>query len=77
MLSFMKFRQPGPEVIIFSCSTQLSTKFQLLIDTKISTNKEVSCFKFLRGCIYHANNVRMPTIAGILTFMSRIHFVLS
>ena len=35
---------PGPEVIKFSCSTQLSTTFQLLIETKIPTNKEVSCF---------------------------------
>ena len=39
---------PGPEVIkLFSCSTQLSMKFVLLI------------------------NVKMPTIVGILTFMSR------
>ena len=38
----------GPEVIkLFSCSTQLSMKFFLLI------------------------NVKMPTIVGILTFMSR------
>ena len=38
---------PGPEVIKpFSCSTQLSMKFFLLI------------------------NVKMPTIVGILTFMS-------
>ena len=38
---------PGPEVIkLFSCSTQLSIKFFLLI------------------------NVKMPTIVGILTFMS-------
>ena len=29
-------------------------KLQLLIKTKIPTNKEVSCFKSLR-CIYHAN----------------------
>ena len=37
----------GPEVIkLFSCSTQLSMKFFLLI------------------------NVKMPTIVGILTFMS-------
>ena len=28
---------------------------------KIPTNKEVSCFKSLRGCIYHA---KMPTIVG-------------
>ena len=39
--------RPGTEVIqLFSCSTQLSTKFVLLI------------------------NVKMPTIASILTFMS-------
>ena len=38
----------GPEIIkLFSCSTQLSMKFFLLI------------------------NVKMPTIVGILTFMSR------
>ena len=41
----------GPEVIklFFSCSTQLSTKFILLI------------------------NVKMPTIVGILTFISMIN----
>ena len=39
----------------FSCLTQLSTKFQLLIKTKIPTNEEVSCFKSHRCCIYHAN----------------------
>ena len=40
-------RKTGPEVIkLFSCSTQLSMKFSLLI------------------------NVKMPTIVGILTFMS-------
>ena len=42
--------RPGPEVIkLFSCSTQLSTKFILLI------------------------NVKMPTIFGILTFISRLN----
>ena len=36
----------GPGVIKkYSCSTQLSMKFQLLIKTKIPTNKEDSCFK--------------------------------
>ena len=46
----------GPEVIkLFSCSTELSMKFQLLIKTKIPANKEVSYFKSLRCCIYHAN----------------------
>ena len=42
--------KPGPEVIkLFPFSTQLSTKFVLLI------------------------NVKMPTIVGILTFISRIN----
>ena len=58
----------GPEVInLFSCSTQLSTKFQLLTKTKIPTNKEVSCFKSLRCLIYNVEIVKMPTIVGILT----------
>ena len=46
----------GPEVIkLFSCLTQLSKKFQMLMKTKIPTNEEVSCYKSLRCCIYHAN----------------------
>ena len=52
-------------------------EFQLLIKTKILTKEEVSGFKSLRCCIYHANNVKMPTIVGILTFMSRINFMLN
>ena len=39
--------------------------------TKIS----LSCFKTLRLCIYPVN-VKMPTIVGILTFMSRMNFKL-
>ena len=42
-------------VKLFSCSTQLSTKFQLLLKTRIPTNEDVFCFKSLRGCINHAN----------------------
>ena len=61
-----------------SCSTQLSTKFQLLIKTKILTNKEV-IFLLSRSDVIFIMliNVKMPTIVGILTFMSRINFVLS
>ena len=48
--NFILTPNSGPEVIkLFPCSTQLSTKFILLI------------------------NVKMPTIVGILTFMSRIN----
>ena len=46
----MTITKTGLEVIkLFSCSTQLSKKFILLI------------------------SVKMPTIVGILTFMSRIN----
>ena len=46
----------GPEVIkLLLRSTQLSTKFQLLIKTKIPKNEEVPSLKSLRLCIYHAN----------------------
>ena len=59
------------------CLTQLSTKFQLLIKTNMLKNKEVSCFKSLSYVFIMLINVKMPTIVGILTFMSRINFVLS
>ena len=50
------FWKVWPEVLkLFPCSTQLSTKFQLLIKTKLPTNEEVYCFKSLRCCIYPAN----------------------
>ena len=46
----------GPEVTKkSSCWTQQSMNLQLLIKSKIPTNEEVSCFKPLRCCIYHAN----------------------
>ena len=44
---------------------------------KIPTNEEDSCFKSLRSYTHYANNVKMPTIGGILTFMSRLKFWVS
>ena len=58
------------------CSTQQSTNFQLLIKSKIQTNKGVSCFKSLTFLFIMLINVKMSLIVGILTFMSRINFVL-
>ena len=50
LIEFKLSTIPGPEVIkLFSCSTQLSMKFIMLI------------------------NVKMPTIVGILTFISIIN----
>ena len=37
--------ESGPHVIkLYSCSTQLKMKFQLLIKTKMLKNKDISCF---------------------------------
>ena len=55
LIASLRMDESSPEVTkFFSYSTQLSTKFQLLIKTKIPTNKKVSCFKSLRCCIYNA-----------------------
>ena len=71
----------GPEVLkLFSCSTQLSTKVQLLIKTKIPTNKEVlalTCLSVSDVVFIMLINIKMPTVVGILTFMSGINFMLS
>ena len=37
----------------------------------------MSCFITLRCCIYSANKFKLPTIVGILTFMSRLNLVFS
>ena len=72
------YLEAWPQVIkLFSYSAQLRVKFQLVIKTKIPSNKEVSSFKSLRCCIYHAYKCLMPTIVGILTLMRRLNFVLS
>ena len=69
---------PGPEVIqLFSCSTQLSTKFQLLIKLKYWQIKKFHASILSDVVFILLINVKMPTVVGILTFMSRIDFVLS
>ena len=55
LLSISPQSTPQGYKTFFSSSTQLSTKFQLFIKTKIPTNEEVFRFKSLRWGIYHAN----------------------
>ena len=63
---------PGPEGIkLFSCSTQLSMKFKLLIRIKISRNSAFLGSYKPRLLFFLLINVKIPTIVGILTFMSR------
>ena len=55
---------------MFSCSTQLSMKFQILMGTKY---QEIKLFQALLSldAIFLLMYVKMPTNVGILTFMSR------
>ena len=52
-------------------------KFQQLINTKMLNQKAFLAFKLSAVAFIMLINVKMPTIVGILTFMSRINFVLS
>ena len=75
LCSQIKYWSSGPEVKkLFSCSTQLSTKFQLLIKLKYWQRIALSLSDVVFIMLIH---VKMPTIVGILTFMSRINFMLS
>ena len=66
---------PCPEVIkLFSGSTKLSTKFQLLIKTKTLKNKDFLALKLSDVVFIMLITVKMPTI---LTFMSMVNFMLS
>ena len=61
----------------FSCSTQLSMKFYMLLSIKISRKSTFSGSYKTRMLFFPLINVKMPTIVGILTFMSRKNFMLS
>ena len=66
-----------PVIKLFSCSTQLSMKLQLLIETQMLETKIFLASKHTDVVSILLINVKMPTIVGILTFMSRINFMLS
>ena len=68
----------GPEFTkLFSCSTQMSMKFELLIKLKYRQMKKVLDLSLTDVVFIMLINVKMPTIVGILTFISRIKFLLS
>ena len=70
-----------PEVIkLFSCSTQLCLKFQMLISVNTCMSRNSDFFLGLdkpRLLLFLLIDVKMPTIVGIFTFMSRKSFILS
>ena len=55
----------------FSCSTQLSTKFQLLKKLKYPQMKKFLALSLFDVLFIMLINVKMPTIVGILILMSR------
>ena len=62
---------------LFSYSTELSMKFQLLVKTKMLNIKILITFLLSDVVFIMLINVKMPTIDGILTFMSMIDFMLN
>ena len=52
-------------------------QFQLLLKTKLTKNKDLSALKLANVVFILLVNVKMATIVGILTFISRVNFMLS
>ena len=67
----------GEHFVDPQCSTQLSTKFQRFIKTKIQKNKTFLAFKLSNVVFIMLINVKMPTIVGILTVMRMIKLLAS
>ena len=67
--------QSGPEVIkLFSCSSQLSTKFQLFIKLKYQQKKKFLTLSLSDVVFIMLINIKMPTTVGILTFYEQDKF---
>ena len=69
---------PGPKVIkLFSCSTQLSTKFILLINVKMTTIVGILTFISMINTTSERLKARTSLFVRILVFMSIWNLVLS
>ena len=69
---------PGPEVIkLCSYSTQLSTKFILLINVKMQKIVDIKTFISMINATSERLGARNPLFVGISVFMSGYDFVLS
>ena len=66
---------PGLEVIKLFFILNRILKFQLLIKTKVLKKNTFLSSKLSKSIFIMLINVKMPTIVGILTFMSMINFV--
>ena len=66
---------PGVMKILMLNSTEYG--IQLLIKTKMLKNKDSFVFKLSDVLFIMQINVKMPTIVGVLTFMSMINYMFS
>ena len=72
------YNKTGPEGITkLSCSTHKIAKFQLLVKQKYQQIRKFPALRLSGVVFIMLINVKMPTIVGILTFMSRKKFVFS
>ena len=68
----------GPEVLkLFSCSTQLSMKFVLLINPKLLRTANSSLLHIAEHENFSANEYEKANYFGIFIFISRENFMLS
>ena len=67
----------GPEVKLFSCSTQLSMKFLLLINLKLPTIANSFLLNKAEHEIFSANKYENANFVGIFIFISGENFMLS
>ena len=80
MIENEPWNSSGLQVIkLFSCSTQLSMEVQMLIKSKIKCLKIKTFLAFRCSDVLFIMliNIKMPTIVGILIFMSMINFTFS
>ena len=78
LASWLLHCAPRPEVIkLFSCSTQLRMKLFCLYKIKYYQFKLSSCTAELSMKFFLLINIKMPTIVGILIFISRKNFMLN
>ena len=62
---------------LFQCSTQLSMKFCLLINSKLLKSIAVFFLSLVECKIFCAYEMKMPTLIGIFIFISRENFMFS
>ena len=67
-----------PDVIkLLPCSTQLSTKFIMLINVKMPTIVDILTFNSMINITYESLKARKVYILSTLVFMSRLNFMVS